>query len=285
MAAEHALTPEPLRVEGDNGVGIRVWDYGGEGPALLLAHCTGTLARVWDPVVPDLLKHFRVIAPDTRGHGDSDKPEDPEAYHWMHSGRDLLAVVDELGLGSGILAVGHSAGATHICYAELERPGTFRRTVLIDPIMHPPMPGPAMLSNPMAEAARRRMNVFESREAARARFASKPPMNAWAPAVLDAYIAHGFNDRDGDGVELKCLGHIEAMLYEQGGASDTFERLHELELQPALVTGDISNVRITVEMQRDRFTEVQFHIIEDASHFIPQEHPAQIAQLIIDWLT
>lgn len=282
MATEFALTPESIRVEGAGGVGINVWDYGGDGPALVLVHCTGTHARIWDPLVPGLMKRFHVYAFDTRGHGDSDKPEDPEAYAWILGGHDVLAVADALDFGPGALAVGHSAGASHICYAELERPGAFSRAVLIDPIMHPP--GLPSGSNPMAEAARRRMNVFESRDKARERFASKPPMNTWVPAVLDAYIAHAFNDRNG-GVELKCLGAIEARLYESGGATDAFERLPELELKAALVTSDGSNVRMFAELQHERLRHVEFHVIEGASHFIPQEKPSEITELALAWLT
>ena len=75
-----SVDPKAIRVEGAGGVGINVWDHGGEGDPLLLVHCTGTHGRIWDPLVPALRERFRVIAPDTRGHGDSEKPEDSKAY-------------------------------------------------------------------------------------------------------------------------------------------------------------------------------------------------------------
>ncbi|MCH7910243.1 MAG: alpha/beta fold hydrolase, partial [Candidatus Hydrogenedentes bacterium] len=65
---------ERRRVTGFDGVALNVWDLGGDGPPLLLCHCTGTHGRVWDPLLPRLLEHFHVYAPDTRGHGDSEKP-------------------------------------------------------------------------------------------------------------------------------------------------------------------------------------------------------------------
>lgn len=282
MSEAIELNPTAIRVTGHGGVGINVWDYGGEGPVLILAHCTGTHGRIWDPLVSKFLPHFRVYAYDTRGHGDSDKPRDPNAYRWNDSGMDLLAVIDELNLGEGILAAGHSAGATHICHAEMNRPGTFSRAVLIDPIIGPKrdFSGP----NTLAEISRGRVNDFESHEAAIQRFASKPPMDAWDPAALEVYIKFGTVEREDGGISLKCRGEIEAAIYEGGGATDLFERLGELRLHVTLVTGEYSNTRSLAEMQRERFSDVDFRVIEECGHFIPQEKPDEIASLILSVL-
>lgn len=273
------LNPASIRVTGHAGVGINVWDYGGEGPVLVLAHCTGTHGRIWEPLVPKFLPHFRVYAYDSRGHGDSDKPRDPKFYRWNDSGMDLLAIIDELRLGEGILAAGHSAGATHICHAEINRPGTISRAVLIDPIIGPQKAfgGP----NPLAEQSRRRLNDFESHEAAIQRFASKPPMDAWDPAALEVYIKFGTVEREDGGISLKCRGEIEAAVYEGGGATDLFERLGELRLHVTLVTAEYSNTRSLAELQRERFSNVDFIMIEESGHFIPQEKPDEIATLIL----
>ena len=276
------MNPTAVRVDGYEGVRINVWDYGGEGPALMLAHCTGTHGRIWDPLVPALLARFHVYAYDTRGHGDSDKPRDPKSYRWDHSGMDLLAVIDALGLGAGVLAAGHSAGAAHICYAEMRRPGTFSRAVLLDPIIGPAetFRGP----NPMAEKSRRRRNEFDNHDVAVRRFASKPPMNAWAPEALEAYVRFGtFEQADGR-IRLKCPGEIEAAVYEGGGTSDVYEHLGELKLHVTLVVAENSHVRTLAELQRERFSSVDFKLIGDCSHFIPQEKPDEIAALILEAL-
>lgn len=276
------LNPTALRVAGHDGVGINVWDYGGEGPALVLAHCTGTHGRIWDPLVPALLPHFCVYAYDTRGHGDSDKPHDPKSYRWDNSGMDLLAVIDALGLGGGLVAAGHSSGAAHICYAEMKRPGTFSRAVLIDPIIGPAeaFSGP----NPMAEKSRRRRNEFDNHDAAVRRFASKPPMDAWAPEALEAYVRFGTVEQADGRIRLKCPGEIEAAVYEGSGATGVYEHLRELKLHVTLVTAENSHVRILAELQRERFSRVDFRLIGDCSHFIPQEKPDEIAALIIEGL-
>lgn len=281
MHAKKTLNPTKSFIEGANAVPIAVWDHGGSGSPLILVHCTGTHARIWDPLVPGLLERYHVYAIGTRGHGDSGQPQEPEAYSWSYSALDLLAVLEALELTSGILTVGHSAGATHICNASLLKPQYFGRTVLIDPIIGPMMPISG--ENPMAAATRRRINVFESRQAARERFASKPPMDTWHPDALDAYVDHAFNDRPDGTVQLKCPGTIEAHFYDHGGRSDLFDRLGEIQLESLLVTSDGSNVRPMVDLQKERLKNCQFHIVEDASHFIPQEKPQEIVQLILDW--
>ncbi len=274
------LTPTPRDLPGHNAVSIRVWDYGGHGPPLMLAHCTGTVSRVWDPLVPPLLERFHVYAHDTRGHGDSGKPRGPGAYTWINTGHDLNAVIDALGLARPILGVGHSAGAAQIAYAEWLRPGTFSRVVLIDPII-----GPAEFfraDNPLAELARRRRDVFESRDAARARWASRPPLGDWDPRALDAYVNFGLRDREDGRVELKCPRDIEADTFAHSGSTDLYDHLGDLDFDVTLVTSDNSNVRHLAQLQRPRYRRCQYIELHGPSHFIPQEVPDEVARIVLN---
>lgn len=275
-----ALNPSPRDVAGYGGVTIRVWDYGGDGPPLILSHCTGTVSRIWDPLVPPLLRHFHVYAHDTRGHGDSSKPREQDAYNWINSGRDLNAVIDALGLARPVYGVGHSAGASQIAYAEWLHPGTFSRTVLIDPIIGPE--GFFTSDNPLAEAARRRRNVFENRDAARARWGARPPLGNWDPRALDAYVAHGLRDREDGQVELKCPPEIESQVFARSGSTDLFEHLGELDFDVTLVTSENSNVRMLAELQRARFRHCRYIDLRGPSHFIPQEVPDEIVKIVLE---
>jgi pimeloyl-ACP methyl ester carboxylesterase len=45
---------------------------GGAGPPIVLLHSQGEFAALWTPVIPDLVRTHRVIAPDLPGHGASD---------------------------------------------------------------------------------------------------------------------------------------------------------------------------------------------------------------------
>ncbi|HEY2178471.1 MAG TPA: alpha/beta fold hydrolase [Caulobacteraceae bacterium] len=55
-------------------------------------------------------KGWRTVALDLRGHGESDKPHDPEAYGRAAMAGDILALMDHLGLSRADL-MGYSMGA------------------------------------------------------------------------------------------------------------------------------------------------------------------------------
>lgn len=276
------IAPRALRVPGC-GHDLAVWDYPGCAPPIVFCHCAGVCGRVWDPVVARLGIENRILAWDACGHGDSDKPRDPQAYNTRAFAEDLLAVADALELSGGLLAVGHSGGAAAVACAEMLRPGRFKRAVLIDAIIAPPefFAG----AKDLAAVSRRRKRVFPSRAAARERLGGKPPMNAWAPEALDAYLAHALTGRSDGSAELKCPPEIEAWIYEHGPSVNLYDRLYALQTQVLAITGTTSYMHGYVLEQCKRLPRATLRVLPDAGHFIPQEKPAQTAVLINDWFS
>jgi len=81
--------------------GVRIhYETIGNGPALVLHHGTFGSGATWiDLGYVDTLKaDHQVILPDSRGHGQSDKPHDPTAYDLALRTSDVLAVLDDLGI-------------------------------------------------------------------------------------------------------------------------------------------------------------------------------------------
>ncbi|MBM3788616.1 MAG: alpha/beta hydrolase [Acidobacteria bacterium] len=79
----------------------------GAGRPLLLLHGWPEFWFTWEPVMTRLAHRFRLIAPDLRGFGDSDKPAGPFAPH--NHADDLLALLNQLGI-ERIGVVGHDVG-------------------------------------------------------------------------------------------------------------------------------------------------------------------------------
>jgi 3-oxoadipate enol-lactonase len=65
-------------------------------PALVLSPSLGTTLEMWAPQVADLSERFLVVRYDRRGHGRSPVPPGP--YSIDDLGRDVLELLDELGL-------------------------------------------------------------------------------------------------------------------------------------------------------------------------------------------
>ena len=97
------------RMRGD-GIELDVLDEG-SGPAVLLVHGFPDSSHLWRRQVPALVgAGLRVIAPDLRGFGASDRPERIEDYRISRSVADLIAVLDALGVERARVA-GHDFGA------------------------------------------------------------------------------------------------------------------------------------------------------------------------------
>jgi pimeloyl-ACP methyl ester carboxylesterase len=85
----------------------------GEGKPVLLIHGFINTRKSWDAteLKKDLLaKGYRVIIPDLRGNGDSDKPQDDDAYAKNAEVMDLLFLMGELKI-TKYNAVGYSRGS------------------------------------------------------------------------------------------------------------------------------------------------------------------------------
>lgn len=103
------MNPETRRIQA-NGVELSVLDSG-DGPAVLLLHGVPDSSGLWRNQIPALTSAgFRVIAPDLRGFGASDRPEGRDAYGVPALVGDALAVLDAMEVESAGV-VGHDFGA------------------------------------------------------------------------------------------------------------------------------------------------------------------------------
>lgn len=99
----------------------------GEGPAVLLLHGDTLDRRFWSPIIDDLSRDHRVIAPDTRGHGRSPDTRGPFSYEDFAD--DWRILIDVLELES-VAVVGHSGGACTALLMGLTYPELIRGMVL-----------------------------------------------------------------------------------------------------------------------------------------------------------
>ncbi len=112
-----------------NGLRLSYVEMGDpNGAPILLLHGFTDSARSWSLTAPYLATGFRVIAPDLRGHGNSDKPEG--CYTIPEMANDVRFLIELLG-AAPTHVVGHSLGG-RLAQAIAERwPGIVGKVVLM----------------------------------------------------------------------------------------------------------------------------------------------------------
>ena len=113
-----------------NGVSLHVAEHGAGDPVLLI-HGWPDSGELWRHQVPALVAAgFRVIVPDMRGFGRSDRPADVAAYALPHAVADVTGLMDAFGIESAHV-VGHDWGAAVAWLTAMLAPDRVRRLVAI----------------------------------------------------------------------------------------------------------------------------------------------------------
>jgi pimeloyl-ACP methyl ester carboxylesterase len=114
-----------------NGVNIH-YVKGGEGELLVLIHGFGQNWYMWNRLLPELSKHFTVIAPDLPGVGESGKPE--TGYDKKTMATEVHELIKKLGY-TNINLVGHDIGLM-VAYAYAAQYGNeVKKLALLDALL------------------------------------------------------------------------------------------------------------------------------------------------------
>ena len=139
--------------------GVRTYyEVTGEGMPFVMLHANPCDHWMWSYQIANFSRRFRVIAPDMRGYGRTDKPV--ERYPFDALVDDIAGILEQEGVTEGILA-GASMGSKIAFKLAADRPGFFRRyrsrpvSVHGDPAGHTPPVGQGD-RNPVSFVRRRR---------------------------------------------------------------------------------------------------------------------------------
>ena len=272
--------PKEILIDSSDGVKVCAHDYGGVGPDVLFCHATGLHGRYWDAICSRMVNNFRCVTIDFRGHGNSFVSEEI-TMDWTGMAEDVLATIDYLNLTSPF-AVGHSMGGSSILLAEQMQQETFRAACLFEPIV---IGGEAITpemskGGSLAVSARKRKEIFSSREEAFKRYASRPPFSIVDEESLWSYVNYGFRDHK-DGVILKCRGEIEAQVFENS-VTTIFDSLHLVDLPVTVAaSGDQEGPAIIAPQIVAQLSKGNLELYSDLTHFAPMEDPSRISEGIM----
>ena len=121
MVHDHFITLRDLK--------FHYREFSKRGTPLIFLHGLASQSHMFDKVAPLLADHFRVIAFDQRGHGESAKPS--SGFDFANVTQDLVALLDALKIKRALVA-GHSWGGNVALYFATHYPERARGLIMID---------------------------------------------------------------------------------------------------------------------------------------------------------
>ncbi len=103
----------------------------GAGPVLVLLHGLGGSINDWEFQIPVFAEHYRVIAPDLRGFGDTARGRRSSSVPRFAA--DIHGFLQVLGI-SDCLLIGHSMGGAVALQYTLEHPASVHRLVIANSV-------------------------------------------------------------------------------------------------------------------------------------------------------
>ena len=301
-----------------NGIAMAVRDEG-QGPAVVLCHGFPELAYSWRHQVPALAAAgFRAIAPDQRGYGETGGPDDVAAYDIHQLTGDLVGVLDALDIERAVFA-GHDWGGLVVWQLALLHPERTAGVIGVNTpyfprafaaptaifrqlfgdnyyICHFQQPGvadAALARDPrrvFTQLMRRGVPIAE----AEARLAARGAMPNMVEMVYE-----------GEPMGAPLLADDELAVYVETfartgftGGINWYRNLdRNWETTPELADAPITAPSLMVtaewdavlrsemaEPMRAFVADLEIHMIPACGHWTPQERPAELNAVMIDWL-
>ena len=232
-------------------------------PAVLLLHGLGVGGVVWQAFARRLLPHLAAIAPDLRGHGQSDAP--PSGYTPDDYANDLAALIESE--GQPVPIVGHSLGALVALSLAEREPSRVPWVVLLDP------PLDADLRNTEVESVARLRHAPAGE--LEAYLHTRNPGGGQLLANSLARLFRQASDEAFD-VMLGPRGQTVAAAFDL--ASRVKQPVLVIQADPTQggVLGDAAAKAFVSRLPRGHLQK-----IEGATHALHASHPAQVAQAIL----
>lgn len=231
---------------------VKTWyDEHGSGDQLVLMHGGLVDARFFEPNVGTLAERFHVYTPERRGHGHTPDVPGPITYQLMAD--DTIAFLETV-VGEPADLVGHSDGAFVAMLVAMQRPELVKRLVLISGGF-----------NKSGEAM---------------------PDMEWDIDQLFEFLGPSYGEVSPDGID-----HFKVVATKIGEMAAVEPNLQASDLanvpQRTLVMfsdDDLVTLTHMVEMY-EALANAELAVVPGTSHFLTQEKPHLVNQLVLDFLT
>lgn len=238
---------------------------------MLCLHGGGANAHWYDFVAGDLSRDHHVIAPDFRGHGDSEWAV-PPAYSYHRLAADIAELVERTDMRDFVL-IGHSLGGVVGLVYAATYPGRAGSLIVVDSMLQ--MSGDVVAG---MRAVGSHGRTYDSREDFIERFRLRPGNTSASPAMI-RHLAERSGRRLEDG---RWIHKFDRSSYASRDAFDGLPYWARIDI-PALVMKAARSTRITPEVRSAisaRCPHVQFTEVAGSDHHIMLDQPAGFVRAV-----
>ena len=271
----------------------------GHGNPVVLLHGFPELAYSWRHQIAGLGDAgYRAIAPDMRGYGRSEAPEEVEAYNIVELCGDVLQLLDDRELERAAI-VGHDWGATVAWHFALIHP---ERTACVAGLSVPLVPNP-----PAAPLTIMREHLgedfyivwFQEPGVAEEALERDVRRTIMTPAVWDPAWAQQMDDKPRV-PPFMTEQDVEVYVREYSrtgfrGGLNWYRNIdrnweltreyddHRLEMPALFMAGtrDSTMKWMTPDALKDRVTDLRVELVEGAGHWLQQERPDEVNRALL----
>ena len=274
-----AARPETFAVHRTQANGLAqscvLWGAPGR-PAMVLLHGLTGHARMWDTFARAMARHWHVVAPDQRGHGDTEWPR-PPAYDTADFVQDLHALTDARGLTRFTL-IGLSMGAHNALAFTLRHPERVSRLVSVD--VPPAIPLPRDREIPLLVGSDPGRAGFATIEEA---FAAEGPVY---PLSSDEMVMHRVRhnlERRADG---RWVWKHSPDVGRHWNPEDLSDAVRAISCPTLVVRGGKSDVFApeAAAALANAIPQGRLATIEGSGHSVPMDRPAEFEAVLRDFL-
>jgi len=285
------MQPESRRVRGAHDLRLHLLAWSDEGVPLVLLHGFGNDAHIWDDFAPSVAPHYRVLALDHRGHGDSDW--DPQRrYEHEALLADVESATAELGIERLVL-IGHSLGGRIATLFAGRHPERMAGLVIVD--VGPEVDARGRLRIRMDVESRPSPVYASTAEYARDLSLAYP---AAQPDALQRMALHGLRRRDDGRYELKMDPALRGAFSSGETLAEAEAREREMEQAlwdalakiscPTLVVrgaaSDILSPDVADRMVEEVLPRGRLAVVARAGHSVMTDNPEGFRDAVCEFV-
>ncbi len=242
----------------------------GAGPTVVLVHGLGSCKEDWDAQIPVLAAHYRVLAVDLRGHGQSSKPK--KGYSIKQFAEDIRAFLDVMQCAK-VHLIGFSLGGMTAQQFAVTYPERLQSVVIINAT-----PSVILDNWPMRKMFWTRLLTIQLMGVKR--MAKIIATNNF-PAPEHAEIRDKLERQFASNNKRAYLHSTRAIMHW-----DVRPLLKKITCPLLAISSDKDYTPVSLK-QTDLVNAVpngHLVVIQDARHLVPMEQPDALNQALLKWL-